>query len=342
METTHGAEHVHVGRDGWLFLTAGSNNVVGQFSRSRLMARRVRGWRRLVVARVRGCERLGCRYLHVIVPEKLTVYDHKLSEGLRVKVRLSPALRLRRALFWHRSARRACLDLVGAFRAVRDARDLYFRTDSHWSFAGCDTAYRLICAACGAVPKDLSGEPQEWRQMAGDLGSKLTPPQSERWPIRGLQRDAVRVHASPIVELRERTGRADKLHVGAHVIYRNDAAGTDPRRVVLFGDSYAHFAPIMLTALIAETFAEVHFVWSSSLDWGYVERVRPDLVIGQVAERFMFELPDDRFDLEAYAAERFGTELAEAEAKSARKPGKNPDRSPGKKPGKAGTSVAGP
>lgn len=126
------------------------------------------------------------------------------------------------------------------------------------------------------------------------------------------------------------------------MIYRNDAAGTDPRRVVLFGDSYAHFAPIMLTALIAETFAEVHFVWSSSLDWGYVERVRPDLVIGQVAERFMFELPDDRFDLKAYAAERFGTELAEAEAKSARKPGKNSDKSPGKKPGKAGTSVAGP
>ncbi len=307
-----GTEHVHVGRDGWLFLTAGSNNVVGQFSRSRLMARRVRGWKRLVIARVRGCERLGSRYLHVIVPEKLTVYDHKL-DGLAVKVRLSPALRLRRALFWHRRARRACLDLVGAFRAVRDARDLYYRTDSHWSFEGCETAYRLICDACGAAPKDLHNAPHAWLERAGDLGAKLIPPQSEPWPIRQVQRDAVRVHASPIVALRERTGRADTLHVGSHVIYRNDAPGTDPRKVVLFGDSYAHFAPIMLTALIAETFAEVHFIWSSSLDWGYLERVRPDLVIGQVAERFMFQMPDDRFDLDAYAAERFGPELAEAE-----------------------------
>ena len=316
METqrdSQGAEHVHVGRDGWLFLTAGSNNVVGQFSRSRLMNLRVKGWKRLVIARVRGCRARGARYLHVVVPEKLTVYDHKLSEGLAVRVRLSPALRLRRALFWHPRARRACLDLVGAFRALRDRRDLYFRTDSHWSPEGCEVAYRLICAACGAVPRDLPGAPPERREMAGDLGSKLTPPQTENWPIRSFQRDAVRVHASPIVRLRERTGRADKLHVGAHVIYRNDSPEADPRRVVLFGDSYAHFAPIMLTGLVAETFAEVHFVWSSSLDWGYLERVRPDLVIGQVAERFMFQLPDDRFDLEAYAAERFGAELAAAE-----------------------------
>lgn len=307
-----GTEHVHVGRDGWLFLTAGSNNVVGQFSRSRLMARRVRGWKRLLLSRLRGCDALGAQYLHVIVPEKLTVYDHKLSEGLAVKVRLSPAWRLRRSLFWHRRARRACLDLVGTFRSLRDARDLYYRTDSHWSFEGCAAAYRLICAACGAEPRDLSSEPQERREMAGDLGSKLTPPQTELWSIRSIQHHAERIHASPIVRLREQTGRADTLHVGAHVVFRNETPGIDPRRVVLFGDSYAHFAPIMLTAFIAETFAEVHFVWSSSLDWGYLTRVRPDLVIGQVAERFMFQLPDDRFDLDAYAADRFGAELAQA------------------------------
>lgn len=307
-----GAEHVHVGQDGWLFLTAGSNNVVGQFSRSRLMARRVRGWRRLLLSRLRGCDALGAQYLHVIVPEKLTVYDHKLSAGLAVKVRLSPAWRLRRSLFWHRRARRACLDLVGAFRSLRDTRDLYYRTDSHWSFEGCTTAYRLICAACGAAPVDLASEPEERREIAGDLGSKLTPPRSEMWSIRSLRRHAERIYASPIVRLREQTGRANTLHVGAHVVFRNDAPGIDPRKVVLFGDSYAHFAPIMLTAFIAETFTEVHFVWSSAIDWGYLERVRPDLVIGQVAERFMFQLPDDRFDLDAYAAERFGAELAEA------------------------------
>ncbi|WP_232630734.1 alginate O-acetyltransferase AlgX-related protein [Methylobacterium sp. Leaf118] len=307
-----GDEHVHVGREGWLFLTAGSNNVVGQFSRSGFMRRRVRGWKRLVVERVRRCETLGARYLHVVVPEKLSVYDHRLAPGLRVAVRLSPALRLRRSLFWHRTARRACLDLVTAFRAARDERDLYHRTDSHWSFEGCDLAHRLICAAVGAEPGDLSVEPDQWMERAGDLGDKFDPPVTESWPIRTLPMRAERVHASPIVQVREQAGRAETLHVGAHVIFRNRAEGVDPRRVVLFGDSYSHFAPILLTAHLTQSFAEVHFLWSSSLDWGYLERVRPDIVIGQMAERFMFRVPDDRFDLEAYAKERFGAELAQA------------------------------
>ena len=89
---------------------------------------------------------------------------------------------------------------------------------------------------------------------------------------------------------------------------------------MLFGDSYAHFTPIMLTIMLAETFREVHFVWSASIDWGYVERARPDLVIVEIAERFMLRVPDDTFDLEAHAAERFGDELrAFAETRAARR-----------------------
>ncbi|UMY19224.1 hypothetical protein MMB17_07965 [Methylobacterium organophilum] len=305
------ANLVHVGRDGWLFLTAGSNNVVGQFSRSPFMQRQIEGWRRLLIARTRRCAALGIGYRHLIVPEKLSVYDHRLGEGLTVDVRLSPALRLRRGLLFHPRARRACLDLVGAFRAARDAQDLYLKTDSHWSFAGCHLAYERLCAAWKAVPvPDLGTRFHGARERIGDLGEKLDPPRGESVPFHYLLRDAERTYASPIVRFREASGEPDKLHVGSHVIYANTSPQADPRRVVLFGDSYAHFSPIMLTGMLAETFREVHFVWSSAVDWGYVERVKPDLMLTQLAERFMFRLPTDDFDLEAYARERFGAEMA--------------------------------
>jgi hypothetical protein len=58
----------------------------------------------------------------------------------------------------------------------------------------------------------------------------------------------------------------------------------------------------------------VHFIWSTSLDWPYIERVRPDIVLTEVAERFMAQLPDDTFSVERYAQDRFGTELAAAGA----------------------------
>ena len=306
------AAFIHEGRDGWLFLTAGSNNVIGQFRRSKRIRAALRDWTRIVVARHARCRRLGIGYLHVVVPEKLTIYDHKL-DGLKVAVRLSPALRLRRGLIWHPRVRRACLDLVGLFRTHRDAEDLFFRTDSHWSLAGCRLAYRAVCAAWGARPvEDFSDRPFHDRVHAGDLGQRFDPPRSEPARHHALQRDASRIYASPIVRAREAAGVPETLHVGAHVIYRNEKPEADPRRLVLFGDSYAHFAPIMLTILLAETFREVHFLWSASIDWAYVERVRPDLVLTQVAERFMYRAPDDAFDIEAYAAERYGEELRAA------------------------------
>lgn len=302
------AAFIHEGRDGWLFLTAGSNNVIGQFSDTPLMKQRLSNWKALLIARSRRCEGLGTTYRHLIVPEKLTVYDHELRD-LEIDQSLSPARRLRQSLAWH-PLRRTCLDLVTAFRERCREEDLYFRTDSHWTFAGRMVAYRVLCQSLAAAPQeDLPERSFEEQIFQGDLGGQMVPPQSEPARFYNLQRDAVRHFASPIVEKREADNAISTLHVGAHVIYRNDAPTADPRRLVLFGDSYSHFAPSMLMIMLAETFREVHFVWSTSIDWRYVERTLPDILVTQIAERFMFQVPDDSFDLEAYVAERFGAEL---------------------------------
>lgn len=309
-----GSPDVHVGSDGWLFLIRGSNDVAGQFRLSLASYRRLRRWKRLVLSRIGRCDRLGCRFVQVFVPEKLSIYDHKLA-GLPFRADRSPALRLRRSLSRHPRALAAFPDLVGLFRRHRDAADLYLRTDSHWSFVGSNLAYRAICAACAAAPRDdLAERPFRLVEQSGDLGRKLDPPHTERVRVHAVRRDAARVFASPIIRLREAAGAADTVHVGTHVIYRNEAAGADPRRMVLFGDSFAHFQPIMLTIMLAETFREVHFVWSSSIDWGFVERIGPEIVVSEIAERFMAFVPRDDFDLEAYAEERYGTELKAADA----------------------------
>lgn len=312
-------DHIHVGRDGWLFVVAGSNNVIVQFNESGFMARQTELWRELIRARAARARALGVAYRHVVVPEKLCIYE-TLVDGIALDHRLSPARRLIRGLprrrlsawlrEWRltRSLRGTCIDLVAPMRAARDEAELFYRTDSHWSFAGCHLAYREICRSLRAPPcPDLAARGHGEGEFSGDLGGRFDPPVTERVRRHQIQRDAVRVHASPVVAAREAAGRADTLHVGSHVIYRN-ATAADPRRLVLFGDSYAHFAPTMLTAMLAETFAEVHFVWSASIDWSYVERVRPDIVLSEIAERFMFRVPDDRFNLEDYATERFGEE----------------------------------
>ncbi len=110
-----------------------------------------------------------------------------------------------------------------------------------------------------------------------DLGEKLPERPMEEVERMAILRDAERVETGALLTAYEVGGRAAELHTGAHVVYRNGAEAADPRRLVLFGDSSAHFAPFLLTGLLAESFREVHFVWSSSLDWSYIEAVKPDI-----------------------------------------------------------------
>lgn len=290
-------EIVHVGREGWLFLIGGSNGVLAQYRVSLSRWWRLRAWAKLIAARAARARGLGIRYVHTLVPEKLSVYDDR-TDGLGFDAGRSPARSLARRLMDNP----AFVDLVGPMRAARDGPvPLYYRTDTHWNYDGCLFAYRTLLRACGAVPPaDLFERPRFETTRVRDLGDKLADRPTETASHGIIDRDARRYYASPLVVAYEAAGRAPDLHVGAHVVYRNDSPDADPRTVVLFGDSYAHFAPIMLTGLLAETFREVHFVWSSSLDWSYIESVRPDLLIFEMAERFLTRLPDDRFDIRAF------------------------------------------
>lgn len=287
---------VHEGRDGWLFLTGGSNSVMDRYRGGLRHWWNLRAWARLIEARAARAARLGIRCVHMIVPEKLSVYDH-MTRDLPYDAGRASTRRLARRL----AGQAAYLDLLGPFRAARDGPEpLYLRTDTHWSAAGCLLAYREVMRAVAAIPPaDIGARPVVIDARVMDLGDKLPGRPVERIVRPQIQRDAVRAGTGRLLAAYEAAGRASDLHVGAHAVYSNDNPAADPRRIVLFGDSYAHFAPILLTGLLAESFAEVHFVWSSSLDWGYIARVRPDILLFELAERFLARLPSDDFDVAA-------------------------------------------
>ena len=289
-------ETVHEGRDGWLFLTGGSNDVMERYRRSLRHWWLLRGWIRLITARAARAAGLGIRCVQFIVPEKLSVYDHKT-----IDLAYDPARASTRRLARRLAGNATYLDLLGPFRAARDGPALlYLKTDTHWSAEGCLLAYRELMRVLAAIPPaDIGTRPVLVTERVMDLGAKLPGRPTERLVRPQIQRDAVRIQAGASLAAHEAAGRQDELHVGAHAVYRNDNPAADPRRVVLFGDSYAHFAPMLLTGLLAESFAEVHFVWSSSLDWPYIERVRPDILLFELAERFLARLPTDDFDVAA-------------------------------------------
>jgi hypothetical protein len=274
------------------------------------MDRVLQQWRRQILRRIRRCRGLGARYLHLVVPEKLSLYEDRF-DGLSLDPRHSPARRLGALLRWSWYGRRAWIDLVGPMRARRDelaergGSALHYRTDTHWNIHGCLLAYRLVCRACGATPRtDFLERPFQEFEAVLDIGNKLDEPPLETVRNYDLFRDAERVGGGTLIDAYTAAGRLGELHVGAHAVYRNRSPEADPRTLVLFGDSCANFAPNGLTAMLAETFREVHFIWSANLDWGYIERVRPDLVLCEQVERFLPRVPADDFDLAAVEAEK--------------------------------------
>nr|WP_244535425.1 hypothetical protein [Methylorubrum salsuginis] len=324
---------MHEGRDGWLFLTWGTNSVLAQYGRPGLPRRLFWRWRRIIADRVRACARLGATYVHVVAPEKLTVYGDRAPD-LSVERARAPVRRLARWLTASRGAR-AFVDLDAAFRAVRDGPPLYLRTDSHWTLLGSEVAYRAILSRMGVAPRDDVEARRTGGAVpfSGDLGRKFEPNRFELAPVTTFATGARRVFANDLLTELEAQGRGIEAHLGAHAVFRNDDPKADPRRLVIFGDSFCQhtsYSPVAtLTALMADTFAEVHFLWSTSIDWPYLERVRPDFVLGEIAERFMIDPPPRGFRIERLA------ELARAR-KTLTDGSRPPPDAPASAPGAAG------
>ena len=68
-------DEVHAGKHGWLFLTGGSNAVLDYYATPTAFPPDVADdWRSLLLDRADRAAALGARYVHLLVPEKLTIY----------------------------------------------------------------------------------------------------------------------------------------------------------------------------------------------------------------------------------------------------------------------------
>ncbi|WP_370515224.1 hypothetical protein [Paracoccus sp. S-4012] len=301
------------GRDGWLFLWTGTNDVHQLYTTPHAFGTDAAdGWVALLGARRRRFEAMGAQYRHLIAPDKLSIFPEHVPAAMPYFGR-HPALQLARRLQGDPILVDVLEPLRGSLATVAARRQaalegdvpdtgeplLYYRTDSHWTFEGALVAFRALCASLGVTPPPLEERGHRGvRPMAFDLGRKLDPQVTELPRFPRLLRDAARIAANAQAEDNDRGVLPLKL-VGTHVAFRNDSPAADPRRVVLFGDSFSEYRPVGLTGMLAETFREVHFVWSTNCDTGFIDALRPDIVVTEIAERFMTRLPGDDYTVPA-------------------------------------------
>ena len=299
---------IDTGLDGWLFLTGGKNEVLRQYTDPDFPSQEViDSWLRLLATRRTKLEALRADYYHVVAPDKLSVFPDKLGRTLD-SFETRPAARLTALTAKNRFD--FIIDPTSQLATVGDRFPTYFKTDTHWTVWGAYLAFDLVCRRMRIPAKHIpsfEGRPVAMVAQQLDLGSKLPVPVEEENIFTPLPPYVRRVGANKMVQIHEAAevaGVRPSSNTGICVVYQNASPESIQKRLVIFGDSFCDYRPSSFTALFAETFAETHFIWSTSIDYSYVARSKPDVVLTEVAERFMTKLPDDTFDLVKYLTGR--------------------------------------
>lgn len=294
---------VLVGKDGWLFLSGGSNSVVDVYSGKRNELSWCADWAELLSARKKSMNEKGIEYFHIAAPEKLGVYSRyaDLSKIPEFDIKNSPANQLSELITSEIGG-----FYINPFKYLHQqsmSMNVYHKTDTHWNFLGAYSTYQLLMSHLGLeCNTDILSIDRKAGPCLMDLGSKIEGGIKENVFFFSSSENVTRSFANALVEYKENNAAENQagLHIGSSVIFKNNTA-LHNKKVLIFGDSFSEYRPQLLTGILAETFSEVMFVWSLNVDYSVVEAFAPDIVITEAAERFMpFTTPNDEFDLQSF------------------------------------------
>src|SRR5206468_7038628 len=129
------ARDVICGKDGWLFLRAGSNDVLDQHAGRRRMSHAdMQAWRSALEQRFGWAVERGIVYRAIFVPDSQAVYRDKLPDHIAAELvaddqRPLPAM----IASLPRHVRDAVLYPLDELKAASAHRETFQRGDTHWT-----------------------------------------------------------------------------------------------------------------------------------------------------------------------------------------------------------------
>ena len=295
----------------WLFLGQGSNRALAMFQGETLAKKKQKRWTALLADRADWAATLGLRYVNVVVPDRIGLFAERVPVPI-TEVANYPGQRLLSALRKYPNALHHHLDLYQTIREHPNREELFWRTDTHWNTYGAFVAYQAICERLGLTfVADLLDPNPETELTVRDLGQKVRPRVRELITKHRFEPKARREWCNPLVSFKEARGLTNEmsLHGGSMVTFTNEYA-PNAQHLMIFGDSYAEYRQHLLTGLLAESCQRTTFIWSGGVDRRLVERTRPDILVTEKAERFLYTVHPDHVDVTALAEQRIASYLA--------------------------------
>jgi len=289
-----------LGREGYVFLYGGSNNVLSLYTdtgNEPLVRQKVAGWTELFARRAAALADRGIAYLQCVIPEKSTVLPSLAPAELTP---VTPYLKLLEA----EMAGQAHYVSILQSPALRQAgRAFFLKVDSHLAPSGAYAVIQALLERFAVIRPSLAGpvldllaklhadiSPGRVTIASGDIAKRMFGvPIYEHYQdlnsplLAGLAHSVAEVakHHPP-----------EPQHIGTRLVWRNPAAPL-PMKGVAFANSFFEqgSASRHLSWWGKHLFQEFHFLWQPQVDFAYVEAHKPDLVICQTIERFLKQIP---------------------------------------------------
>ena len=261
--------NVLIGKEDWLYYT-GENNIsdfecTSPFTEGELQAirSRLQDWNDQLVER-------GIKFYIVFAPSKETIYPQFLPDRVKPGVK---SCRIDQVMQELRITQLSVLDLRAAMQSSANTRQVYHRTDTHWNAIGALLASREILSILKqdfpqlALPS-LGEYQKDVLPFSGDLAAFL--PYDERFVERSIS-------LTPLAPLRA------KLEQGVDRMIISSIPESPLPRALIFRDSFFD----ALIPFLSEHLSRAVYSHSFSVDMGLVDRETPDIVIYEIAQRYL-------------------------------------------------------
>jgi hypothetical protein len=275
---TSPVQQVVIGEKGWLYYNSGTDgvNLPDYYGQARFNSHELESMK-IYFSKVKNTfTNYGIYFLVVLAPNKQTIYPEFLPANIR-----NMRGRITRADQMAQIFRDLNIEFLDLRSPLLDAKkdfsfELYHKLGTHWNQLGGFIAYQKIMENIQkkypAVRKLSIGEFQILNEKnSTDAGCAVFA------GIRGtIPENNIELH--PISALNNHLSAED---------YKQkyiECKGNDINapKILFFRDSYLS----AMVRYLAESFSQSIFIWQRKIDFGYIEKEKPDIVILQFAERY--------------------------------------------------------
>lgn len=263
------------GKDDWLYIwdMDGITEIVT--GKTRYDSKQLAMVCRTIELRQQWCKSRGIQYLHTVAPDKSSIYPEFLPEGVNrvegILEQFAEAIRRYDVRY---------IDSVEVLKALKVTQNVYFKTDSHWTY---EAAYKVLQELMGPIavnfPKCRVLDEDQIKRREVNRVMELSALLPEPYKEESVVLEPINVLAKLIFQTDSARGKIQVFETGKK----------DLPRCVIFRDSFSSF----FLNILKESFSRIVVLNSRIFWYDLIEVEKPDVVLVEVAERYLHPLTLD-------------------------------------------------